>query len=181
MDDDDDTLADAWRRGDTLAGERLYDRYFARISRFFRHKLPDEAEDLIQQTFMALIEARPRMRSSTSFRAYLFGIAHNVLRARLRALARERAFDPIESSFEQVAPRPSEVLIEGDERQRMLRALRRLPFEHQVVLELHYWEELSAAEIAESLGVPPSTLRSRLARARALLEQALEQLEARGE
>lgn len=173
---DDHALVDAWQRGDKQAGVQLFDRYFAPISRFFRNKLPDQAEDLIQQTFAALLEGRGRLRTSTSFRAYLFGIAHNLLRAQLRALDRGRALDPLEHSLAELAPSPSVLLGQQAEQQLLLRALRRLPLEHQIALELHYWEDLNAAEIAEILAVPHSTMRSRLARARELLEQAVREL-----
>ncbi len=172
----DHELVEAWQRGDKRAGEQLFDRYFGPISRFFRNKLPDHAEDLIQQTFASLLQGRERLRASTSFRSYLFGIAHNLLRAQLRALSRGRDFDPLASSIAEVAPNPSALLGEREEQRLLARALRTLPVEHQVALELHYWEGLNAAEIAEIMAVPHSTMRSRIARARALLEQAIREL-----
>lgn len=168
---DDQALVEAWRGGDLQAGAELFDRYFVQISRFFRNKLPDQAEDLIQQTFAALLEGRERLRGTASFRSYLFGIAHNLLRAQLRMLDREREIDPLERSLAELVPRPSEILVERREQQLLLRALRALPLAHQVALELHYWEGLNAAEIAGVLGVPHSTMRSRIQRARELLEQ----------
>src|SRR5690349_9831929 len=168
---DDQVLVEAWRLGDKQAGAQLFDRYFAQVSRFFRNKLPEHAEDLIQQTFTALLEGRDRLRESTSFRAYLFGIAHNLLRAQLRALGRDRAIDPLEQSVAELAPSPSQLLVERAEQRLLLEALRQLPIEHQVALELHYWEHLNAAEIAEVLEIPHSTMRSRLQRSRELLEQ----------
>jgi RNA polymerase sigma factor (sigma-70 family) len=173
---DDHALVDAWQRGDKRAGAQLFDRYFAPVSRFFRNKLPDQAEDLIQQTFAALLEGRDRLRTITSFRSYLFGIAHNLLRAHLRSLDRNRALDPLESSLAELAPSPSALLGEQAEQRLLLLGLRRLPIEHQLALELHYWEGLNAAEIAEVLAVPHSTMRSRLGRARELLERAIAEL-----
>ncbi|MFV8751659.1 RNA polymerase sigma factor [Nannocystaceae bacterium ST9] len=173
---DDQTLVEAWQRGDNQAGVQLFDRYFAPISRFFRNKLPDQAEDLIQQTFAALLEGRERLHASASFRSYLFGIAHNLLRAHLRTLARGRAIDPLESSIVELAASPSVLIGERAEQQLLARALRRLPIDHQVALELHYWEGLNAAEIAQIMAVPHSTMRSRLARARELLEAAIREL-----
>ncbi|KIG16356.1 RNA polymerase sigma-70 factor [Enhygromyxa salina] len=172
----DEALVDAWRLGDKPAGAQLFDRYFVPVSRFFRNKLPDQAEDLIQQTFAALLEGRDRMRTSASFRSYLFGIAHNLLRAQLRTLGRGRAIDPLESSFAELAPSPSALIGERAEQRLLLHALRRLPIEHQIALELHYWEGLNAAEIAEIMEVPHSTMRSRLGRARELLERMIAEL-----
>ena len=102
-------LVEAWRGGDALAGEKLFRRYFKAISRFFRNKFSTGVEDLIQQTFVALVEGRERLRSDQSFRSYLFGIAHNVLRTHLRSLERGRRFDPTSSSIVQLDPGPSTV------------------------------------------------------------------------
>jgi RNA polymerase sigma factor (sigma-70 family) len=173
---DDQALVEAWQQGDKRAGAQLFERYFTPISRFFRHKLPEQAEDLIQQTFAALLEGRERLRTTTSFRAYLFAIAHNLLRAQLRTIARARAIDPLEHSIEELAPTPSAVLRARAEQRLLLLALRRLPIEHQITLELYYWEDLSAVELAQIMEVPPSTMRSRLRRARTLLTQALTEL-----
>lgn len=173
---DEHALVEAWQGGDKRSGALLFDRYFAPISRFFRNKLPDQAEDLIQQTFAAILEGRDRLHASTSFRSYLFGIAHNLLRAQLRSLSRDRAFDPLASSIAELAPSPSQLLVARAEQRLLLRALRKLPVEHQIALELSYWEGFNAAEIAEILMVPHSTMRSRLGRARALLEQAIAEL-----
>ena len=46
-------------------------------------------EDLVQQTFMACVEGRERFRNDSTFRTYLFGVAHNVLRSHLRKRRRE--------------------------------------------------------------------------------------------
>jgi RNA polymerase sigma factor (sigma-70 family) len=173
---DDAELVEAWRRGDAAAGELLFRRHFAAISRFFRNKFSGGVEDLIQQTFVALVEGRERLRAEQSFRSYLFAIAHNVMRAHVRALERGRRFDPTSSAIVELDPGPSTMHGAREEQRLLLLALRRIALEHQVVLELCYWEGLNAAEIAEVVGVPHSTMRSRIQRARALLEQAIGEL-----
>lgn len=173
---DDVKLVEAWRAGDRLAGEDLFRRHFPGVSRFFRNKFSAGIDDLVQQTFVALLEGRERLASGASFRSYLFGIAHNVMRMHLRALARQRAFDPGASAIVDLDPGASTMLGERQEQRLLLCALRRIPIEAQVTLELVYWEQLNAAEIAEVLGVPHSTMRSRIQRARQLLRQAIEQL-----
>jgi RNA polymerase sigma-70 factor (ECF subfamily) len=59
------------------------------------------------------------------------------------------------------------------ERRLLLDSLRRIPLEQQLVLELHYWEGLSVAEIAEVVGVGSSGVKSRLSRARAALRERI--------
>jgi RNA polymerase sigma-70 factor (ECF subfamily) len=173
---DDPSLVEAWRSGDRQAGETLFRRHFQGVSRFFRNKFSADIDDLVQQTFMALLEGRERLASGASFRSYLFGIAHNIMRAHLRTLAKQRAFDPTSSAILDLDPGASTMIGEHQEQRLLLLALRRIPIEAQVTLELVYWEQLNAAEIAEVLGVPHSTMRSRIQRARQLLAQAVQQI-----
>jgi RNA polymerase sigma-70 factor (ECF subfamily) len=58
----------------------------------------------------------------------------------------------------------------------LLHALRRLPMDHQITLELYYWENLSGSELAEVLEVPEGTVRGRIRRAKTLLEASLAEL-----
>jgi hypothetical protein len=60
-----------------------------------------------------------------------------------------------------------------DEQRLLLEALRNIPVEQQVLLELHYWESFTTDEMAAVLGIPVGTVRGRLRRARELLEQAM--------
>ena len=173
---DDLKLVDAWRSGDRQAGEALFRRHFQGVTRFFRNKFSAGIDDLVQQNFVALLEGRERLASGANFRSYLFGIAHNVMRANLRALAKQRAFDPASSAIVDLDPGASTMVGQCQEQRLLLLALRRIPLEAQVTLELVYWEQLNAAEIAEILGVPHSTMRSRIQRARQLLQQAIEKL-----
>jgi RNA polymerase sigma-70 factor (ECF subfamily) len=171
-------LVEAWRADDRRAGQLLFSRHFDAVYRFFRNKFRQGIDDLVQQTFMRLVEGQERLRESQNFRAFLFGIAHNVLREHLRELDRERRFDPLATSIMELDPGPSTIHARRREQQLLLQALRRIPLAHQVALELTYWEGLNAAQIAEIVGVPHPTMRNRLRRARQLLEQAITELDA---
>jgi RNA polymerase sigma factor (sigma-70 family) len=173
---DDLSLVEAWRAGDHRAGEALFRRHFQAVTRFFRNKFSAGIDDLVQQTFVALLEGRERLTSGANFRRYLFGIAHNVMRVHLRALATQRAFDPTSSAIVDLDPSACSMVGHSQEQRLLLLALRRIPIEAQTILELVYWEQLNAAEIAEILGVPHSTMRSRIQRARQLLRDAIEQI-----
>lgn len=175
----DEALFQAWCGGDGPSGEALFDRYFAALHRFFHNKLgsSSEADDLVQRTFLACVEARERFRGDASFRAYLFGIAHNTLLMCFRG--RRRKQDPIDFgtvSVVDLGASPSVGVGKREEERLLLAALRRLPLELQVVLELSYWESMSSAEIGVALELPAGTVRSRLRRARALLEAAIHEL-----
>lgn len=165
-------LLEAWRNGDKAAGEALFERYYDVLVRFFANKLGGDPLDLIHETFVGCISGLPRLQQS--FRSFLFGIAYNQLKKHYerRRMDAER-FDPTTQTAADLSPGPGTMLVRSAEQQLLLDALRRIPVQHQVVLELFYWEELTSAEIGEALELPDGTVRTRLRRARALLEQAL--------
>lgn len=174
---DDPELLTAWRGGNNAAGEQLFARYYGMVSRFFANKVCGDPADLIQGTFEACVLGHQQIRDTAQFRSFLFGIAYNVLRGHYRTQrAHDDRFDPSTSSSADLSPGVGTMLARGDEQQLLLAALRQLPLEHQVVIELFYWEDLTSAEIAEMLAEPHGTVRTRLRRARQLLEQALADL-----
>ncbi len=170
--DDDVALLERWRGGDARAGEALFERYFDAVVRFFRNKLPDGTDDLVQRSFLACVEGRDRLRADGSFRSYLFGVAHNLLRKHFHA----RSADPIDftqRSVSDMRPSPSTIVAKSRTHQLVLESLRRVPLDYQIVLELHYWEDLTAAEIAAITDVPLGTAKTRLRRGRELLLECL--------
>ncbi len=173
----DQALLDAWRAGDAAAGDRLFMRHFAAVDRFFRHKAgASEIQDLIQRTFMILVERPDGFHGRSSFRTYLLGIAHNMLREHYRASARDRHQDVDELSVADLGAGPSTLIGAKEEQRLLLEALRSVPLESQIILELYFWERLSGPQIAEVLGVGENTARTRLRRARLRVGEALERL-----
>lgn len=169
----DRALLESWRGGDARAGDTLLQRYSALVARFFRSKLGDDIDDLVQQTFADVVRARDDVPPD-GFRAYLLAIARHRLVDLLRKRStRPEAFDIASVSVGDLRTSVSERMARDERRAAMLTALRSLSLEFQMVIELAYWEELSGAEIAVVLGVSPHTVRSRLSRARAALRGAL--------
>jgi len=175
MDPTDEALLAAWRAGDRRAGEALFERHYEAIARFFRNKVSGDSSDLIQRTFLALIEAPERFRGDASFRTYLFAVAHNVLSRYYRQRRRDGdRVDFLEKvSVHDLSPSPPSILARRDEERLLLAALRRIPIEHQVVLELYFWERMRAPELARVLDLPEGTVRTRIRRAKQLLTAAL--------
>ena len=170
-------LLDEWRDGDARAGNELFNRHFDSVCRFFANKAPNEVDDLIQRTFLACVEGRDRYRGDASFRGYLFGVARNVLRRYYRDKRYHDArFDPLMVSVHDLGPGPSLLVADKREQELLLQALRRLPMDHQITLELYYWENMSGSELAQVLEIPEGTVRGRIRRAKQLLEQALSEL-----
>jgi RNA polymerase sigma-70 factor, ECF subfamily len=174
---DDGDLLDRWRAGDMKAGQRLFLRYYDRVERFFINKISAGVADLVQETFLACLEGRDRLRDTSKFRAYLFSVAHNVLNAYLRKrYARGAEIDVLEDSVQDFSPDPFDVITDHEEERLLLLALRHIPIHYQVILELHYWEKLPTAEISDILDLPVGTVKSRMIRGRELLKQALTRL-----
>ena len=173
----DQELLEAWRGGDQAAGEVLFERYYPAMVRFFANKISGDPADLIQETFMGCVTGAERIREVANFRAFLFGIAYNRLKkhyARGRIDAERIDWDS--QSAADLGPGPGTMMAKGAEQRLLLDALRRIPVEHQVVLELFYWESMTSAAIAEVLDEPHGTVRTRIRRARQLLGEQLERL-----
>mgnify|MGYP001366031676 CR=1 FL=1 len=166
-------LLAAWRDDDASAGGELFRRYFDPLFRFFVNKVPDDAEDLIQNTLMACVRYGDKVGQASSFRAYLFTMARNELYRFLRSKKPHGEIDFGVSSLVDLAPSPSTVLGSAERERQLLGALRSLPVDAQLILELHYWEDLSTAELAEILEMPQGTAKSRIRRAKQLLQTAL--------
>jgi RNA polymerase sigma factor (sigma-70 family) len=172
---DDLELLSAWRDGDRHAGNELLARHFDSLHRFFASKVADEVEDLIQNTLLATIKYIDAVARATSFKAYLFTIASHQLYAHLRGKLRDgELLDFTVKSAVELGLTPSEVVAQREREQQLSLALRRLPLELQIVLELGYWEELSAREIAAVLDVPIGTAKSKIRRAKQLLAVELD-------
>lgn len=177
MESDFDLLR-AWRDGDQAAGNRLVRRHFDSIYGFFESKVREGADELTQRTFLGCVEARERIRDGSSVRAYLFGIARKQLLRRFAELERDGKVDVYRSgSNRETSTSPSRVVVKQEEQKVLLRALRQIPLDLQIAIELFYWEELPIAEIATVLEIPAGTVKSRLHRAKETLRERIEEME----
>jgi RNA polymerase sigma factor (sigma-70 family) len=165
-------LLEAWRGGDSSAGDELVSRHWTSISRFFRAKVGDDGADLISQTFLACVEGKDRIEGD-NVKAYLFSVA----RRRLADHFRRRARAPdVDFELSSLADLGTGLITAVDRRQQheLLRdALARIPLDDQIALELSYFESMSTREVASVLDIPENTVRSRLSRARDKLRAAL--------
>lgn len=171
----DEELMAAYAAGDEQAFHELFQRYAPVLLRVMARQLdaPVEAHDLVQQTFLQLHRARHDFRPDAKLRPWLFTIALNLKREHFRRLRRHREAaltldGPGEPS---VAPRGAET---SDARQALSRALPRLPADQREVIELHWFDGLSFAEVSEILGVGLSAVKVRAHRGYRRLRQLIE-------
>ena len=166
---------------------------FTELVRLYQHRIfglllrmvgqPDEAEELAQEVFVNVYRAIDSFRGDASLRTWMYRIATNQAKNRLKYLSRRRAGQQEslddhadESSFMPLGepvPRPDRAA-EGAEMERVVAAsLAALDSEHREVLVLRDIEGLAYEEIAEVLGLAEGTVKSRLFRARYALKQRI--------
>src|SRR5271168_498062 len=147
------------RQGSDEAFAELFLRYRERVYGFFRRRMNDaaQAEELAQETFLAVLRAAHRYEPRATFRAYLFGIAFNILAAHRRKSASAPAGSA--SAPDQISSPagtdPATVMY-------IRQAVERLDAAEREVLLLREFEELSYEEIAKMLHAPVNTVKSRL-------------------
>lgn len=173
-------LVAAWIAGDRAAGTQLVERHYRTLYVFFHMRVdPDTSADLTQATFVTLCEKGEEFAEVSSIRAYLLGIARWKLVAYFRR-AEGRYMDsaPFDERFVPQASSQSLTAQWSRHEQGFLvvEALRTLPLDCQLLMELKDYEGLTAREIAEVFALPPGTVASRLRRARRDLDAAIARL-----
>jgi RNA polymerase sigma-70 factor (ECF subfamily) len=176
----DEALLSAWRDGDQRAGELLFSRHLKSMARFFIPKVGHEqSEDLVQDTFLGLREGLDRFRGESSVRTLLYAIARNKLNYYFRQLTRDRArfvFDAGQTSLAAIGTTPTQRIAGAEQDRLLLQALRELPVDTQVMLELHYWEQIPVGEIATIVDQPINTVKARMYRGRRQLDAMMAKL-----
>jgi RNA polymerase sigma factor (sigma-70 family) len=164
----DEALMLEFQRGSGAAFEELFVRYREPLYGFFCRRLEsrERAEDLAQETFLAVIRASARYEPRALVRTYLYGIALNLVAAERRTGVRNAVL--VEGGSELAANADSDAALW------VRRALERLDASEREILMLREYEQLSYSEIAELLRIPVNTVRSRLFRARMALKSWLQ-------
>lgn len=184
--DEDADLVRRWQAGEETAFTALVEKYRERVRavayRFLQNQA--EAEEIAQETFIRLIQARDRYQPRAKFSAYLFTITNHLCLNTLR----HRKRHPTQSMEAQVsgeadapaqqwadpAARPAVQVLEDEERMVMVRqAVDQLPPDERMALILDHWEDQPLDEIAKVLGKSMSAVKSLLFRARAKLRTSL--------
>jgi RNA polymerase sigma-70 factor (ECF subfamily) len=168
----DEALMLEFQGGSREAFEELFARYREPLYGFFRRRLEskERADDLTQETFLAVIRATSRYQPRALVRTYLYGIALKLLAAERR---RERRSDPVLQTAAVDSALDNSLWVR--------RALEKLDPSEREILMLREYEQLSYSEVAELLRIPVNTVRSRLFRARMALKNHLEPAEMRPE
>jgi len=161
---------EAFKLGDDRSFDILYDKHFKPLFIFQQRNMcwisREDAEDLTDEAFLAVIRAKDRFDVHRAFKPWLFKIAYNI---KVTFLRRTKAApqivvepfgrDPrrtlILESCAESAPAPDLVL-------QIIEALTGLPSEHRSVIELKFFHGFESSEIAEILNIAPGTVWSRI-------------------
>ncbi len=167
------------QRGDHLALSALIRRYQNYVYRlcFLVMRNEQDAEDMTQETFIRACRALPRyeIRQGVSFEAWLYRIAVNCCRSRMRRKWYQVLPwpDPAPQLTVEPEEQPDRLLMHGQQRNEILKAIESLGDKHRLVVILRYYTGLSNEEIAQALNIPSGTVRSRLHTARQRLKEKL--------
>jgi RNA polymerase sigma-70 factor (ECF subfamily) len=166
----DEQLMAAFCMGSTEAFSELFMRYKQPLFGFFRRRIgdPAHAEELAQETFLAVLRAASRYEPRALFRTYLYAIGFKILRAHRRKAAFRATFLGAAAGYRVPAVRNT-----TDAEVSLRHAVGKLERTDREILLLREFEQLSYGEIAELLGFPVNTVRSRLFRARMALRDLL--------
>jgi RNA polymerase sigma-70 factor (ECF subfamily) len=163
----DEDLMLAYRAGEASAFDALYARHRGGVFRYLRRQAGNAAiaEELFQDVWLKLIDARASYEPRAKFTTWLFTIAHNRLMDHFRARSRAALVSYEDNPIDDVAaetPRPEEWLARKQDAALLLQALEALPAAQREAFLLQQEGELSLEEIAAVTGVNRETAKSRL-------------------
>lgn len=166
----DEQLMVAFARGSSDAFTSLFQRYKQPLFGFFRRRVLDsaQAEELMQETFLAVLRAGSHYQACALFRTWLYAIGFKILLAHRRKAA-------FRATFWGSQPESSEPSVKNtiDAELLLRQAVGKLDSVDREVLMLREFEQLSYAEISDLCRIPLNTVRSRLFRARTALHDLL--------
>jgi len=170
--------------GDEKAYRDLVEMYQPRIYSLALRMVrrAEDAEDVVQETFVRMFRALDRYDPTRPFGAWLFSIASRLCidqlrRRKLQPISlTQRDRDDEEYEIEVVDPgiRPDEATARNEEEERTRVLIDSLPPHYRIVVLLRHQQDLAYEEIAEALHLPLGTVKARIHRARALLKERLE-------
>lgn len=149
--------------GDQHAFEALFTRHYAPLVRYVERLTGSrfQSEDLVQEVFVRFLRQRS-YRPDRPFRPWLFAVATNTVRDQLRSGRRLPAPQPLEADQPTKSPDPSDVVTGRIAAVEVNRLLFKLPLEYRETIALRLGADMALGQIAETLGVPLGTVKSRL-------------------
>jgi len=168
--------------GDTAAFDRIAGRWQGRLVAHAARLLGDRdaAAEAAQEAWLAIVRGIHRLDDPARFAPWAYRIVRHKCTDRLRRVTRSRARETeLDADASEDHGQSAEVRVQERDRAAAVAhlrgAIRELPAEHRTLLSLFYFQNLSVAEIAEAMGIPPGTVKSRLFHLRARLRTMMEE------
>jgi RNA polymerase sigma-70 factor (ECF subfamily) len=171
----DDVLIGRIANGDRLAMQVLFARHHVRVYRFVLRLVGDasRAEDLISDVFLDVWRQAGRFEGRAQVTTWLLAIARFKALSALRKKPDQELDDEAAGAIEDTADTP-EVAVQKKEKSEILReCLKSLTAEHREIIDLVYYHEKSVEEVAEIVGIPENTVKTRMFYARKRLSELL--------
>ena len=169
----DEVLIGRIANGDRLAMQVLYARYHVRVFRFVVRLVRDEAtaEDLISEVFLDVWRQAGRFEGRSAVTTWLLSIARFKALSTLRRRPDEELDEETAGAIEDPSDDPAAALEKKDKSTMLRKCLTGLSAEHREIVDLVYYHEKSVEEVAEIVGIPENTVKTRMFYARKRLAE----------
>ena len=171
----DDVLIQRIAGGDRLAMQVLYARHHVRVYRFVLRLVRNEstAEDLISEVFLDVWRQAGRFEGRSAVSTWLLAIARFKALSALRGRKETELDDEMASAIEDTSDDPEAAMQKKDTGEILRKCLTVLSAEHREIIDLVYYHEKSVEEVAQIVGIPENTVKTRMFYARKKLADAL--------
>lgn len=175
----DSDLVDKCLKGDRTCFRHLYGRYQQKVrSTLYQLCGSSLLDDLTQEVFLRVWKGLPKLKHQENFSTWLYRITWNVASDQRQAFAKQHSFDSQlknQETMDRVIPNNNTSdLMQLHYQDLVQRGLEQLSFEHRTVLVLHDLEDIPQKEVAQILGMPAGTVKSRVFYARNAMRQFLQ-------
>lgn len=162
-------------RKDRLALRSMFARYHMRLYRYLVRLTQNDAvaEDLVNEVFLNVWRKADGFQGKSAVSSWLFSIAHNRAVSELRKRTEERLDEAAAMAVADDADTPETVSMKADKADAIRRCLDALSADHREVIDLVYYQDKSVREVAEIVGVPENTVKTRMFHARRQLSHLL--------
>jgi RNA polymerase sigma-70 factor (ECF subfamily) len=171
----DEVLIGRIANGDRLAMQVLFARHHVRVYRFVLRLVRDEAtaEDLISEVFLDVWRQAGRFEGRSAVSTWLLAIARFKALSALRRRPEQELDEETAASIEDPSDDPETVLEKKDKSASIRKCLSGLSADHREIIDLVYYHEKSVEEVAEIVGIPEATVKTRMFYARKRLAELL--------
>jgi RNA polymerase sigma-70 factor (ECF subfamily) len=173
----DETLIARIADGDRLAMQVLFARHHVRVYRFILRLVHNQAtaEDLISEVFLDIWRQAGKFEGRSAVTTWMLGIARFKALSALRRRQEDELDEEMAERIEDQADDPETALAKKDKGAVLRQCLTALSAEHREVIDLVYYHEKSVEEVAEVVGIPAATVKTRMFYARKKLSELLKE------